>query len=207
MSTRYDRFDNSFWPTLSLFPTPAKAWVTVTIIIMGIAMGGALGQIIVHDIIPTFFSERISGGHTEHEMKVSELSDEEAPERFASERGDLLEEPPLEEEKMKGHPDNKSEQFIWLLKWTHIHLFGMSMIFIFMGAITICLDMSPKTRTWLVVLPFIGVLVDIATMWLKAYFSPVFFWLHIPGGGLFGTVFLFVSFRALLEMWVRHVAD
>jgi hypothetical protein len=78
---------------------------------------------------------------------------------------------------------------IWTLKWTHIHLFG------------IWLDAVSALRTWLVVLPFIGVLVDILAMWLKAFVSPVFFWLHVPGGGLFAAVFAYVSLRALWEMW------
>jgi hypothetical protein len=77
----------------------------------------------------------------------------------------------------------------------------MNMIFIFMGAITIFLNLSLIARTWLVILPFVGVVLDIATMWLKAFISPVFFWLHIPGGGLFGIVFAIVSVRAFREMW------
>jgi hypothetical protein len=93
------------------------------------------------------------------------------------------------------------EVIIWTLKWTHIHIFGMNMIFIFMGAIAIFLDLSATRRTWLVVLPFVGVLIDIAAMWLKGYVSPAFFWLHIPGGGLFGLTFIIVSIRALWEMW------
>ena len=95
----------------------------------------------------------------------------------------------------------KTDQFVWLLKWSHIHLFGMNMIFIFIGTITIFLSINDRIRTWLVILPFIGVLVDITAMWLKAYVSPVFFWLHLPGGGMFGGIFLFVAFRALCEMW------
>jgi hypothetical protein len=58
-----------------------------------------------------------------------------------------------------------------------------------------------KTRAWLIVLPFVGVLVDTAAVWLKGYISPAFFWLHVPGGALFGTIFVFVAFRALKEMW------
>lgn len=77
----------------------------------------------------------------------------------------------------------------------------MSTIFIFLGAITLFLDLSLKARTWLIVLPFLGVLIDISGVWLKGYISPVFFWLHIPGGGLFGTIFLILSLRALWEMW------
>ena len=70
-----------------------------------------------------------------------------------------------------------------------------------MGAITLFLNISIKARTWLVILPFIGVLLDIAAVWLKGYISPAFFWLHIPGGGLFGMVFAIVSARAFREMY------
>ena len=88
-----------------------------------------------------------------------------------------------------------------MLKWTHIHLFGMNMMFIFMGGIAVFLDVGAKWKTLLVVLPFAGVLIDIAAMWLKGYVSPAFFWLHIPGGGLFGFTFFYVSGRAFWEMW------
>ncbi len=83
----------------------------------------------------------------------------------------------------------------------------MSMIFIFMGAITLFLDLSLKARAWLIVLPFLGVLVDIAGVWLKGYISPAFFWLHVPGGALFVTIFVFVALRALKEMWQPDAAS
>ena len=35
------------------------------------------------------------------------------------------------------------------------------------------------------------------------FVSPTFFWLHIPGGGLFAIVFAYVSLRALREMWFK----
>ena len=38
------------------------------------------------------------------------------------------------------------EQFVWTLKWSHIHLFGMGMIFIFMGVISLLL--AAHTRRW-----------------------------------------------------------
>ena len=183
-------------PKLALMPVPAKALVTMIILTMGFAMLGASGQIIVHDIIPTFFSEEQMAGHSASEMEsVTSPGEGEA----TSERGDLFASAPLEEKIVE--PFYKTEQFVWTLRWTHIHLFGMNMIFIFMGAITLCLDLTAKTRAWLIVLPFVGVLVDIATVWLKGYISPTFFWLHVPGGALFGTIFVFVAFRALKEMW------
>ncbi len=77
----------------------------------------------------------------------------------------------------------------------------MSLIFIFIGAIAVFLNLGVRLRIWLVILPFVGLLIDIAAVWLKGYISPAFFWLHIPGGGLFGLAFAIVSVKALWEMW------
>ena len=167
-----------------------------------VAMLGALGQIVIHDIIPTFFAE--SGAMDPADMSMEAMpdsgsADDETP---SSERGDLFSsDAPITEEKAPSIPFYKTDQFVWTLKWTHIHLFGMNMIFIFMGIIVIFLNLRTKWKTLLVVLPFAGVLIDIATMWLKGFVSPAFFWLHIPGGGLFGFTFFYVSLRAFREMW------
>jgi hypothetical protein len=187
------------WPKLALLPVPAKALVTMIILTMSIAILGALGQIIVHDIIPTFFTEEQMTGPAASEMEsVTSLGEGKA----SSGRGDLFASAPLEKKVVK--PFYKEEQFVWSLKWTHIHLFGMSMIFIFVGAVTLFLDLSIKARTWLIVLPFVGVLVDISGVWLKGYISPAFFWLHVPGGALFVAIFIYVSLRALWEMWLQN---
>ena len=173
----------------------------MVILSLAVAMTGALGQIIVHDIIPTFYSDQSAGDQPTLTMEDmnSPMTGEES--EADSGRGDLFSDAPVAEKSTESELFYKSEQFVWTLKWTHIHLFGMNMIFIFMGAITIFLNVSLKARTWLVILPFVGVLLDIAAMWLKAFISPVFFWLHIPGGGLFGIIFAIVSVRALREMW------
>lgn len=187
------------WPTLAQFPMPAKALFSVVILTMAIAMVGALGQIIVHDIIPTFFSDQ----STEHSDE-SEMFDQHASTKIdqnSSGRGDLFSEKPIQAVTPNEKSLFQNEQFVWKLKWTHIHLFGMNMIFIFVGVITLFLNISIKKRTWLVVLPFIGVVVDIAGVWLKSYISPAFFWIHIPGGGLFGAVFAIVAVRAFGEMY------
>lgn len=178
-------------------PVPLRALASSVIFVMAIAMAGALGQILIHDIIPTFYSQNQM--HADNDDNHG--GDSHTVQGEITERGDLLAELPVKTQPQVSRPFYNQEQFIWTLKWTHIHLFGMSMIFIFMGAIASFLNLSVKTRTWLIVLPFIGVILDIATMWLKSYVSPSFFWLHIPGGGLFGAVFLYVSIRGLTEMW------
>ncbi len=197
MSLRNYEGQKRNWSRLKTFPLPAKALVSGIILTMVLAMAGAMGQIIVHDIIPTFFSSSTMEHRGSESMQDMKKTADKAED---DSRGDLFAEEPVEQETEKPSILH-SEQFVWLLKWTHIHLFGMNMIFIFMGAITLFLDLGIKTRAWLVVLPFVGVFIDIAAMWLKTYISPVFFWLHVPGGGLFGVVFGFVIIKAMLEMW------
>ncbi len=218
------------WPTLSRLPTPARVLLTSIIVVMSIAMTGALAQIVVHDILPTFFAG------PQGTRQGAADPPEPAGGASGGGRGDLFSDPSPAGQGKAGTPARgdlfsdggaaqpsrsdlmgagtapepvvfgpmlmENKPFVWLLKWTHIHLFGMSMIFIFMGVVTIFMNIRPATRGWLVALPFAGVLVDIAAMWLKTYVSPTFFWLHIPGGGLFGTIFIFVSLRALAEMWL-----
>jgi hypothetical protein len=79
----------------------------------------------------------------------------------------------------------------------------MSGIFIVMGALAFFLDRSAALRTWLIVLPFAGILVDLASVWLKIFVHPAFFWLHIPGGALFAAVFAMESILILAEMWLK----
>lgn len=188
--------------TLALMPTPAKALATCIIGVMALGMLGALGQVIIHDIIPTFYSQAADEETAPPPDDPHDGMDHSPPPQSKPDRGDLFADLSAVENK-SAKPFYRQEQFIWTLKWSHIHLFGMSMIFIFVGAVTICLDGGPTLRTWLVVLPFIGVLVDILSMWLKTFVAPAFFWLHVPGGGLFAAVFAYVSLRALWEMWVK----
>ena len=185
------------WPKLAELPVPMKVLLSAMLLTLALALIGALGQVIVHDIIPTFFEEAKMAAmpsSTEHEREPEAAGP-------PSSRGDLFSTAPLSRPEPASEPFYQDEQFVWLLKWTHIHLFGMNMIFIFLGAITVFLDMRVQTRCWLVALPFVGVALDIAAMWLKVFVSPIYFWLHLPGGGLFVIVFIFVFFRALAEMW------
>ncbi len=176
--------------------------VTSTILVFSLAMLGALGQIVVHDIVPTLFA---TAGHNEPVVSNNTTS-------LANKPGDIFSQKDAGREDLFGDKADQAssithksilenEQFVWTLKWTHIHLFGMNMIFILMGPITLLLNLPDNKRAWLVGLPFAGVIIDISALWLKNFVSPVFFWLHVPGGMLFGTVFGFVALRALWEMW------
>ena len=191
MADQLDTLEDAPWPTLVQLPLPAKVLASALLVVMALGMTGAMGQIIVHDLIPTFLVEEAETGiHMEKPGMTS-----------TGAKGDLFSDLAHTAVPKKTEPEVDREQFVWLLKWTHIHLFGMNMIFILLGGITIFLNMPTCLRAWLVALPFIGIIIDIAAMWLKAYVSPAFFWMHMPGGGLFGAIFLFVFFQGMREMW------
>ena len=154
---------------------------------MAIGMSGALAQIIVHDIIPTIFS---------NEKTQDSMQQKKTP--TASSRGDLFADAPVKKEVI---PFYKTDEFIFALKFTHIHIFGMSAIFIIMGATVLFLDMDAIRRSWLIALPFVGIIIDLASVWLKIFVHPAFFWLHIPGGLLFGIIFIFETVLIMCQMW------
>ena len=186
-------------PRLGNWPLPGKILVTIILIMTAIGFAGALGQIIVHDIIPTFWSEK------SHLMTYTKAGSEPSSDRgnlladsTAKKRGDLFGD--IGEEK-KMTTFYQSEEFMYALKFTHIHIFGMSAIFILMGVIVLFLDLGVKARIWLIILPFIGVVIDLASVWLKIFIHPGFFWLHIPGGMLFGVVFGIDTVLIMGQMW------
>ena len=53
------------------------------------------------------------------------------------------------------------------------------MIFVFMSGISLLLDAGATFRACLIVLPFVGMLIDIAAIWFKGFVSSVFFWPHL----------------------------
>lgn len=177
-------------PRLRVWPLPGKVLVTMVIVMMSIGLFIAVGQVIVHDIIPTFWNESKHVVSTQGEIDTSSTS-----------RGDLFADAPVKEKAVK--PFYQTDEFVFALKFTHIHIFGMSAIFILMGILVLFLDLSITARAWLIVLPFIGIVVDLASVWLKLFVHPSLFWLHIPGGTLFGTVFIIDAVIMLWQMWVK----
>jgi hypothetical protein len=172
-------------PLLQTWPLPARLLATATILMLGLGLAVAAVQATVHDIIPTFQkmgSEQETGSLIE-----------------APQRGDLLAE--ITGHENENRPLYKKDEFLFALKFSHIHIFGMSGIFIVMGAIAVFLNQPAKLRIWLIVLPFAGILIDLLGVWLKLFVHPAFFWMHIPGGLMFAVVFIVESVLILRELW------
>jgi hypothetical protein len=118
-------------------------------------------------------------------------------------RGDIFATMPS---KKRTKPFYKTDEFIFALKFTHIHIFGMSAVFILMGIIVLFLDLGNRNHILLITLPFVGITIDLASVWLKIFIHPAFFWLHIPGGVLFGVIFAIDTILIMWQMWRYQIA-
>lgn len=89
-----------------------------------------------------------------------------------------------------------------LTRVSHIHLFGISFIFMFVGLI---FSFSVGIPKWLKVLaiamPFAFLIVDIFSWWLTKWF-PAAAWLTIIGGFGYSLASTFMWFTSMYQMWI-----
>jgi hypothetical protein len=88
-----------------------------------------------------------------------------------------------------------------LTRVSHIHLFGIAFIFLFVGWIFGLAQYPKRWKLILIATPFAFLLLDVLSWWLTKYF-PMFAWLTMIGGigySLASTVMIFTS---LAQMWL-----
>ena len=91
--------------------------------------------------------------------------------------------------------------FASLARVSHIHLFGIAFIFMFVGMIFSLTTSVPKhLKATVIVMPYVFLTVDIASWWLTKL-NPGFAWLTIIGGGAMAISFCFMWVVSIYEMW------
>lgn len=91
--------------------------------------------------------------------------------------------------------------FSSLARVSHIHLFGIAFIFMFVGLIfSLAAGVPPLLKAGAIVTPYIFLFIDIASWWLTKL-SPHFAWLVIIGGGMMAISFAFMWIVSMYEMW------
>lgn len=92
--------------------------------------------------------------------------------------------------------------FSSLARVSHIHLFGIAFIFMFVGLIFSLAAGVPKyLKASVIVMPYIFLILDISSWWLTKL-NPNFAWLVIIGGGTMALSFGFMWIVSMYEMWV-----
>jgi len=92
--------------------------------------------------------------------------------------------------------------FASLTRVSHIHLFGISFIFMFVGLIfSFAETTSTRYKCVAIGMPYVFLLADILSWWLTK-FHPMFAWLVIFAGMGMGVSFMFMWVTSILEMWL-----
>ncbi|PCI45349.1 MAG: elongation factor-1 alpha [Proteobacteria bacterium] len=103
--------------------------------------------------------------------------------------------------KERAQPDTGAT-FSSLTRVSHIHLFGISFIFFFVGAIFVFAKNVPIwLKSFAIAMPFVSQIMDIASWWLTK-FDPIFAWLVLIGGSGMGIAFAFMWSVSIYEMWL-----
>jgi hypothetical protein len=87
-----------------------------------------------------------------------------------------------------------------LVRVSHIHLFGMSFIFVLTSLIFVFSEIPASVRALLVAIPFLAIWLDIGSWWFTKH-NPIFAYIVIGGGVLMGLSLALQIGVSLYEMW------
>ncbi len=89
-----------------------------------------------------------------------------------------------------------------LTRVSHIHLFGIAFIFMFVGFIfSFAVGFNKWVKMILIFTPFAFLVLDIASWWLTKL-NPAFAWLTIIGGGAYTLASTIMILTSLWQMWI-----
>lgn len=95
---------------------------------------------------------------------------------------------------------------IQLARVSHVHLFGISIVFLLTGMIFALSSISSKWRLSIITLPYLAMWADIGSWWLTKY-EPVFAYVVVASGALIGLALAVQIFVSLWEMWLAGLGS
>ena len=87
-----------------------------------------------------------------------------------------------------------------LVRVSHIHLFGMSFVFMLTSLIFAFSDIPSSVRAILVAIPFLAIWLDIGSWWVTKH-DPIFAYIVIGGGALMGLSLALQIGLSFYDMW------
>ena len=93
------------------------------------------------------------------------------------------------------------KSFAEMLTITHTHLLSMAVICVITGVgLALCARPSERWRRFLIVEPFVALLISFSAMWLMRYVDPRFAWLLEASSTVLAVTFYVQSFLILREL-------
>lgn len=93
------------------------------------------------------------------------------------------------------------ETFLYLAQYTHIHIFGMAVLFFLAGGLFLGTTVAPRMKCALYVVANAAILVDLGSLWLKHYVSPVFEVTLMAAGTAMAACFVVFTARTVWEIF------
>lgn len=93
-----------------------------------------------------------------------------------------------------------------LVRVSHIHLFGMSFLFILTSLVFVFSETAVGLRALLVAVPFLAIWLDIGSWWFTKH-DPIFAYIVIGGGVLMGLSLALQVGISLYDMWFARGKD
>lgn len=89
-----------------------------------------------------------------------------------------------------------------LVRVSHIHLFGLTVVFAVVGFIFSHAYVKWKyVKSVIMTIPFLAIFLDIASWWLTKWGSPLFGYAVVIGGALMAASFAFQWLVSMYQMW------
>ena len=92
--------------------------------------------------------------------------------------------------------------FRQLARVSHVHLFGISIIFLLTGGIFALSEIAAKWRLLIIAVPYLAIWADIGSWWLAKFYL-AFAYVVLVGGGLLGLALAAQITISLWEMWFK----
>jgi hypothetical protein len=89
-----------------------------------------------------------------------------------------------------------------LARVSHVHLFGIAVIFLLTGAIFSLSETPVWFRVSMLVVPYLAILMDIGSWWATKYYDPLFAYIVLLGGALMGLAIACQILVSLWDMWI-----
>ena len=90
-----------------------------------------------------------------------------------------------------------------LTRVSHIHLFGIGFIFLFVGWIFGMAEFNYRWKIILIATPFVFLIADVLSWWLTKYW-PAFAWMTMIGGFGYSLASTVMVATSLAQMWLPH---
>jgi hypothetical protein len=93
-----------------------------------------------------------------------------------------------------------------LIQTSHTHLFGQTLIAGLLGLIFLFSALTEGKKIAIIVLPFLGTMLDIGGMWLTRFVWPSLAGVVLLGGAVFALGYVAITAFTFYELWLRQEA-